>query len=488
MLPIIVWIAISITSCKKLVEVVPPITSASSAIAYNTDASAISAVTGLYTNLSTGVVTGNRGISFLCGLSADEFTQYSGVASSTATTYYYLNQLVASPSTIGADFWGIYQYIYVCNSAIEGLTAATSLTPAIKQQLLGETRFMRGFYYFYLVNFFGDVPLITSSDYRINVGIARTPKAQVWDQIISDLQAARDLLSINYLDGTLVKTTTERVRPTQGAASALLSRVYLYTGVYAKAEEQASAVINNSSLYGLVPFINTSTTPATQNDVFLKNSSEAIWQIQTTIAGHNTEEANMYLLPTTGPNSNPNTVYLSPQLLASFEAGDQRRFGRNWIDSIKIGSITYFFPCKYRANNYQAVNGVFATPTEYLTALRLGEQYLIRAEARAQQGNISGAQADLNIIRTRAGLPNTTAASQSALLTTVLHERQVELFTEWGHRWLDLKRTGQVDAVMGGPSGACAVKGGTWSSYQQLYPIPAQDISYAPNLTQNLGY
>jgi hypothetical protein len=117
--------------------------------------------------------------------------------------------------------------------------------------------------------------------------------------------------------------------------------------------------------------------------------------------------------------------------------------------------------------------------------LRLAEQYLIRAEARGQQNNISGAQADLNVIRNRAGLPNTTAATQSDLLSAILHERQVELFTELGQRLLDLKRTNNVDNVM---RVVTPLKGGTWNSNWQLYPVPVSDIQKNPALVQNSGY
>jgi len=119
----------------------------------------------------------------------------------------------------------------------------------------------------------------------------------------------------------------------------------------------------------------------------------------------------------------------------------------------------------------------------------LGEQCLIRAEARAQQGNLNGAISDLDIIRKRAGLPliaNTNPGiSQSVLLTAILHERQVELFTEWGHRWLDLKRTNNVDGVM---NTVTTQKGGTWNSDWQWYPITLSELQTAPNLVQNEGY
>jgi len=125
--------------------------------------------------------------------------------------------------------------------------------------------------------------------------------------------------------------------------------------------------------------------------------------------------------------------------------------------------------------------------TEYTMVLRLAEQYLIRAEARAQQNNLSAAQSDLNVIRTRAALSPTTANTQSTLLTAILHERQVELFSEWGHRWFDIKRTGNVDAVMGN-GGACAAKGGVWNTNWQLYPIIQLQLQLNPALVQNSGY
>jgi hypothetical protein len=118
---------------------------------------------------------------------------------------------------------------------------------------------------------------------------------------------------------------------------------------------------------------------------------------------------------------------------------------------------------------------------------RLAELYLIRAEAEANgaTGGVTSAIGDLNIIRNRAGLLNYTGATdQQSVLTAIYHERQVELFTE-GHRWYDLKRTKTVDAVM---SIATALKGGAWSSYQQLYPLNPSDMQYDPNLIQNAGY
>ena len=120
--------------------------------------------------------------------------------------------------------------------------------------------------------------------------------------------------------------------------------------------------------------------------------------------------------------------------------------------------------------------------------LRLAEQYLIRAEASANSGDLGGAIKDLNTIRSRAGLPPlANSLNRSQVLSAVAQERKVELFAEWGHRWFDLKRTGAIDSVMSIVTPQ-KLPGSKWNSYQQLYPISLTQLSYNPNLKQNPGY
>jgi hypothetical protein len=117
--------------------------------------------------------------------------------------------------------------------------------------------------------------------------------------------------------------------------------------------------------------------------------------------------------------------------------------------------------------------------------LRLAEQYLIRAEAQAQQNNLAGAKSDLDAVRLRSGLPGVTVTTKEAMLQDIAQERQTELFTEWGHRWFDLKRTGAMDSVM---TRTAVVKGTAWKPHFKLFPIPQTEIQANPNLTQNPGY
>lgn len=455
-----------LSGCTKLVEVNSPTTNISGLNVYSNDATAAAVLTGIYAQISSSPIIGSDLISigFLTGLSSDELTLYSGSSDVTQKTYY---QNKINANNLSNIWSNVYPKIYISNSAIEGITNSTVLNPNVKQHLLGEAKFLRAFFFFYLVNLYGDIPLPISSDYQINSVLYRIPQNKVWEQIITDLKDAKVLLTPDYLDASVLKTITERVRPNKWAATALLARSYLYIGDWKSAETESSEIIENTSLFNLEDSL---------NNVFLMNNKEAIWQLQPVTYGMNTLDAKAYILPSTGPS--PLTpVYLSNSLLQSFEVGDFRK--SRWIDSVTVSGASYYFPFKYKSAT------IGAPVTEYHTILRLAEQYLIRSEARVQQDNIDGALQDLNLIRKRAGLNNYKYSSKSALLSTILHERQVELFTEWGNRWLDLKRSKTIDAVM---SVVTPEKGGKWNSNWQLYPIPAGEIIADGNLAQNMGY
>lgn len=480
---------INVWSCKKMAETPIPTDQVAENAVYTNDATAISVLTAMYSSMNSDPFQGSNGsISMFAGLSADEYTLAPGITNSVYLGYFENALSQTSTSVSGGEHWApLYNFIFRCNAAIAGLTASSSLTPLVKKQLLGEAEFIRAFSYFYLINEFGDVPLVLTTDPKTNISLARTQKATVYQQIIADLLDAKDKLSTDYLNGTFTSTTIERVRPTKWAAEALLSRVYLYTQEYTKAEEIATDIISNANLFSLESL----------NNVFLKNSNEAIWQIQPTDIDLNTQEGRTLIIPTTGPSSGDvtnNPVYINKQLLNSFEIGDQRAELGNWINrtiyQINTGPIiwdTVYYPYKYKISSSIGVTTADGL-TEYFMVLRLAEQYLIRAEARANLGKTGEAQTDLNAIRNRAGLSNYSGSTdQASLLTAILNERRHELFSEWGHRWFDLKRTSNIDPVMTivTPSKSTGIQ---WQHFQQLYPIPLEAIKGSPNLTQNSGY
>jgi hypothetical protein len=243
-------------------------------------------------------------------------------------------------------------------------------------------------------------------------------------------------------------------------AQALLAKVYLYRQQWANAASTAALVIN-SGVYNLEPVL---------NNVFLHGSKEAIWQLPS--VGPYVQTGDALTFVPYSPAIIPG-IQISGYLSNAFEPGDQRK--TNWTNANVVNGVTYLYPFKYKNTSATA-----ATIEDFMF-FRLGELYLIRAEALAQNNDLNGALDDLNTVRSRAGLGNSTAVSQTDILNAIMHERQVELFCEWGNRWYDLKRTGTIDAVLG------AEKTG-WLPYAALYPVPLTEIQNNPFLLQNTGY
>jgi starch-binding outer membrane protein, SusD/RagB family len=453
------------SSCKKFVEVEAPPTAIFSSAVFSDDVNATSAVLAIYNNMMSGgggrFSSGSTSITELTGLTGDEFINYSA---DPTQGEFYTNSLESKNYIVNYLWTEFYGYIYDANTILEGLSSSKTITEQTKTELQGETKFIRAFCYFYLINLFGEVPLVLSSNYSQNALAGRASKDQIYQQIIMDLKDAEVKLSISYLDANN-QPTTERVRPNKYTAMALLSRVDLYAGDFSNAETEASGVINQMDIYDTVSLDN----------VFLKNNEEVIWSLQAEIPQYNAYDGTAFII--TGIPSN---VALSDHLLNAFEPGDKRR--DHWVGSITPDGQTYYFPFKYKVIYLPSPT---TPPTEYLVVFRLAEQYLVRAEARAEQDDLAGAADDLNMIRARAGLSNTSASSRIELLAAILHESQVEFFAEWGHRWFDLKRTDNIDTVM---ETIAPLKGGSWSSFKAIYPIPQTDVGRDPNLPQNPGY
>lgn len=441
-------------SCKDYVEVNPPKDSLTQGTIFLNDEVATSAITGVYSRMAlSGYASGAAtSITAICGLSADEFNNHGALY-----LEFYENEITPINSQSTTIYSNLYQHIYTANAILEGLENSNEISSAIKGQIKGEALFIRAFDYFYLINIFGSVPLQLTTDYRVT---RREPKAavsEVYKQIVSDLKEAEGLLSDNYI-------TKEKVRPNISAVQALLARVYLYVQDWGNAEKYSTLVIEKTG-YTLVDLDN----------VFLKNSAEAIWQLFPSVRSTtaNTAEGNLFILLST-----PTVISLNSSFaLNSFESNDKRKV--SWVKSYVNSTGTYYYPFKYK------IRTSTTSVTEYSMVLRLAEQYLIRSEARAQQDKLSSAVEDLDQIRNRAGLiliaSSNPGISKTDLLSAIQKERRIELFSEWGHRWFDLKRTLQATAVL-------APLKPKWRETDVLYPIPQGEINNNPNITQNNGY
>lgn len=449
----------SLFSCKKFVEIAPPENMVAGETIFSNDKTATSAVSGLYTTLMQNINTlFNGDITVYPGLSSDEL--YRNYRSETYDAF--LNNAIRVDNDETGSMWSYgYKEIYLANAVIEGIAKSSGMSDAMKVKLLGEAKFIRSLVYFYLVNLFGSVPLVTTTDYAVNSTLPRTSTEDIYKQIVADLKEAQSRLSNDYV--TSPSFPAQRIRPNRLAATTLLARVYLYEKDYLNAALQADMVIN-SGYYKLEEDL---------NKVFVASSKEAVWQLFPVNQYVNTAEGNNFV---PFDHFDPPIFSLTDNLLAAFDSTDKRL--ANWTKTYTVAGKSYTHPNKYKIG-YKSPS---SQPTEYNMVLRFAELYLIRAEARAQQNNISGAQQDLNLIRMRAGLNNTTAGNQADILLAIEHERQLEFFAEWGHRWLDLKRTGRANVLL------TIAKGSRWQSTDALYPIPLYELRSNSQLTQNPGY
>jgi hypothetical protein len=470
-----VAVCLGMASCKKMVTVPLPINSITSEEMFRTDAMAMTSMANVLSQMVNGPLSFSNGYAtILAGMSADELFYYG--AGDAFIVSFATNQLLYNNSYTGTVWTSAYKTIYNANSVIEGIAASASgsLTDSVRVRLTAEAKFVRAYCYFYLVNLFGDVPLAMTVDFNKIRYMRRTPVSAVYDQIITDLKEAQAILTDDY---AIAGTAKERIFPTRWAATAMLARVYLYKGDYTNAAQQASAIINNTTLFGL---------ESEPNNVFLIKSKEAIWQLKqgvSDIVFKNCTTEGYTFIPTALTTAIARYC-LTPALLNTFETGDKRRTA--WVATAAanpVGSNAY--PNKYKMGNTGTTSGTAST--EYYMMIRLAEMYLIRAEAAANgaEGGIATAVADLNMIRNRAGVTALPATlTQAEVIAAVARERQVELFAEWGHRWFDLKRTGKAHDVLS----AMAAKQPWAGDHQLLYPIPPVEIQVDPMLEQNPGY
>lgn len=464
------------SGCKKMLAVDPPIDSLTTVELFADNVQAEWAVAGIYSTMINGldsrIETRQAALKYFAAgastifgaFSADELTP--GTQQNITQFYAAQNKLTLSNSGNTENIWeSAFRTVYDANAALEGLEASTSilLTDSVKKQLIGETLVLRAFSYFYLVNFFGDVPLVLSTDFKKTMSYSRSPVVKIYDQIKADLVRARPLLSHNFSVGK-----NERVRVNRWVAEALLARVYLYTGEHQLAINSATELINQAGMF---------TIEQDLSKVFKSTSQEAIFQLRATNENTNFVNSTPESLILANPAAilglgNVHFYQISNELMNAFEADDKRKI--NWIQTVSSGTL----PAKHKYN----------VQNSYYTAIRLAEMYLIRAEATVllTPSAKNNAVEDLNVLRRRAGVTELDDQLLSAeqVKEAIAHERQTELFLEWGHRWFDLKRTGKASAVLS----AITNKQPWYGDYQLLYPIPDSEIKVNSNLHQNPEY
>lgn len=356
-----------------------------------------------------------------------------------------------------------------------------------KDQILAQARFLRSYYYFELIKWFGDVPF--KVDERIQFGdqfeLDRTPKAEIYAQIETDLI---------YAAGILPATQDEAGRITKGAAQALLGKVYLYQEKFSDAATVLDQVI--AGPYDLVSDYNTIFEQEGENNI------ESVFEIQYTDkegAGFGClqcSEGNVAvgfngIRNYSGPDFDSGFSFNVPTQKAVdlFEAGDQRKdvaildivawSASNGSTYAEGYEHTGYYNRKYiaRQGDLNTGDANLTNPNNY-RAIRFADVLLMAAEAY-NRGGIDNAlaQSYLNRVRVRAGLSEITVLGDE-LTEAIYQERRVELLGE-GHQFFDLVRTGRATQEIDGFT----------SGKNELFPIPSIEIQLAGDRwAQNPGY
>jgi hypothetical protein len=388
----------------------------------------------------------------------------------------------ATNSNVSRDWAYLYSAIGKANSVINNVDEVTDLelTAARKSEIKAEAMFIRAYLYFYLVQQWGDVPLQLTEVTTISIETlpeifpilfpARTPMADVYAKVISDLESALP---------SLPATSINKGYATKGAANAVLAKVYatMMPHDYAKVGQYCDAVIGGG--YSLLPEFD----QLWNNEQ--ENSAESIFEVNyegTSSSGN--WGVSMFIGKDWKKFNIP-----SNDLVALFESeGDEIRMGSTilfddvsgvWSDN-NWPQDHYPFINKYRNNS--------SPSSQNFIFLRLADIILLKAEALNEQGDVTGAAELVNQIRTRVGLANTTASNQADMRLAIEKERRLELAFE-GHRWFDLKRTGRAIQVLAntiGPDGT--PYGYVLNENKLLWPIPQAELDKNTKLIQNPGY
>lgn len=412
------------------------------------------------------------------------------------------------------NLWsGHYEAIARANQALQVLNEST-IDETLKNRLIGEARFLRGFFYFNLVRLFGGVPLILRVPTAQNVNddefIVKKPTDSIYNAIIADFQFAVDNLPLRGESGA----TEGRVN--KGTAQAYLAKVYLYQQNYQQAYALSKEVIN-SGKFSLVPY-------PYYAQIFREfpvngaggiNNTESIFEVQTS---NNTSCNAISELYSNGQgpratkgwlNTVDNVTYSgdlgfgfndpSLSLVNAYELGDTRKDGTiifvQPTGGANAGTVLwdgFRIPTQDSVQNprynYKAYHSPFKETLacngkddkdhkpKNIRLMRFAEVLLINAEAAIKTGNNADAVTDMHLIRSRAGLPDFS----SVTIDSVWKERRVELAMECD-RFFDLVRTGRAAAVLG-PLGFTPNK-------NEVFPIPQNQIDLSNGkLKQNPGY
>ncbi|MCC3156671.1 RagB/SusD family nutrient uptake outer membrane protein [Hymenobacter sp. 15J16-1T3B] len=484
-------LAFGTSSCdKEFLELNDP-TRVPTTESYQDSLSILNGVTAAYSSLQDlyGRSGGSRGWFVFAEIPSDN--------SYTVTSGERLNEfndftLVSDNQHVQSYWLSTYRAIARCNIVLSR-AGGVKLTEATRNRYYGEVRFIRALTYFNAVRIWGDIPLVTQEIESIPDAyqFGRKPTAEVYAQIIADLEFAENNLPVTQTGNNLG-------RATKGAATALLGKVYLTQKRYQDAANKLQALATGTT-YSL---------QATYANIFATNNelnNEIIFAARYTkgtlglgsafttwfMPAYSTAQSTA-LLGAAFTGQQFNTV--DPDLIAAFTASGSTdvRAATSYVLPAGAATTLGYYTKKY-----------IDTPTSATDAendwivLRHADVLLMYAEAvNEQSGPTAPALTAINqVIRRSRNLPVNTAnatvdlpasISKEALRSRIELERRLELSFE-GHRWFDLVRTDRAIPVMN----AFFARNNSSIRIDQndlLFPIPVQEIQTNPILSQNPGY
>ncbi len=426
-------------------------------------------------------------LNVMLGEIASDNTLAGGESASDSPGIQEIDDMIHTP--VNAQLRDIWSWMYAgVNRANYIMEFQDKTDFAGKEEVIAQTRFLRAYYYFELVKWFGDVPI--AIDKRIlfgeETGIDRAPKEDVYALIEEDLQFAAENLPA-------IQAETGRV--TQGAARALLGKVYLFQDKFSEAAIVLDQVV--AGPYDLVTDYESIFEEEGENNI------ESVFEVQYTDeegAGFGClqcSEGNVAvgfngIRNYSGPQFDSGFSFNVPtqEVVDTFEAGDIRLDVAildidAWAADQGATFSTGFEHTGYFNRKYIARQGDLNTGDANLTnpnnyrAIRFADVLLMAAEAHNRKSPSSDGEAliYLNRVRTRAQLPDVTATG-IALTDAIYQERRVELVGE-GHHFFDLVRTGRAATEIDG----------FVTGKHELFPIPLIEIQLAGNRwEQNPGY
>ncbi|WP_228428545.1 RagB/SusD family nutrient uptake outer membrane protein [Chryseobacterium daecheongense] len=408
---------------------------------------------------------------YVFGVPADDVIKGSNPGDASFINVYDNFTYTQSDGGVEGYWIGQWQAVNRCNQVITNVPNI-EMDATLKNRLIAEAKMLRAYFYFNLVRIYGGVPIYDGL--QANYNIPRNSINEVYDFIISDLTAAAAVLPQTY-------PASDLGRVTKGGALGLLSKVYLYKKDWQKAYDTSNQVISMG--YSLDPDFNHLFRPA--GEFGTESIFEVNCQCSSQYGGSQYAEVQ-------GVRNQFGWGFFTPSqaLENAFEAGDIRKeltILRNGETTPEGDLIQKGDPLSVDTYNQKVYvpkalnnNACGYGSIQNIRILRFAEILLINAEAANELGNTATAITNLNKVRTRAQLANTTATTQAALRTAIWNERRVELALE-GDRFVDLVRTGQAATVL--------ASYGFTPGKNELFPIPLNSINQSNGvLTQNPGY